>query len=110
VATIRLLRLDRAALVWVSGPLDVTDVPQLRRVLDEVIEVHARVVVVDLVVVPTIDETALSVLAKATTRLGYRGALLQLRLAGGSAIGVRDAPTLRQVLASAYRDRGPAAA
>ncbi len=96
------VRLDGAALVWTDWTLDGTVVPELYRVLQELINAGSQPLVIDLVEVSSIDDGAVSVLAAAATRAGQLGFSLEMRLPGGLAMAVRDAAELRLALTRAY--------
>ncbi|GAA1812731.1 STAS domain-containing protein [Planosporangium flavigriseum] len=96
------VRLDGAALVWTDWTLNGTVAPELYRVLQELLDTGAKPVVIDLVEVPSIDSSAVAVLAAAAVRAGQLGFGLELRLPGGHAIPVRDAAQLRSALMLAY--------
>jgi anti-anti-sigma regulatory factor len=96
------VRLDGAALVWTDWTLNGAVAPELYRVLQELLDTDTRPVVIDLVEVPSIDNSAVAVLAGAAVRAGQLGFGLELRLPGGHAMAVRDAPQLRSALMLAY--------
>ncbi|HEV7897776.1 MAG TPA: STAS domain-containing protein [Planosporangium sp.] len=96
------VRLDGAALVWTDWTLNGAVAPELYRVLQELLDAGTRPVVVDLVEVPSIDNSAVAVLAAAAVRAGQLGFGLELRLPGGHAMAVRDAAQLRSALMLAY--------
>jgi anti-sigma B factor antagonist len=54
-----------ATVVGVSGSLDLFTAPALRRVVERVVEVHARALVVDLTATTALDSTGLGVLVAA---------------------------------------------
>jgi anti-anti-sigma regulatory factor len=96
------VRLDGAALVWTDWTLDGAVAPELYRVLHELFDAGSRPLVVDLVEVPSIDDSAVAVLAASAVRAGQLGFGLELRLPGGHAVRVRDADELRSALVRAY--------
>jgi len=96
------VRLDGAALVWTDWTLDGAVAPELYRVLQELLDMGSRPVVIDLVEVSSIDDSAVAVLAAAAVRAGPLGFGLDLRLPGGLAVSVRDAIELRSALTRAY--------
>jgi anti-anti-sigma regulatory factor len=96
------VRLDGAALVWTDWTLDGMVAPELYRVLQELLDMGSRPLVIDLVEVPSIDDSAVAVLAAAAVRAGQLGFGLDLRLPGGLAMSVRDATELRSALIRAY--------
>jgi anti-anti-sigma regulatory factor len=96
------VRLDGAALVWTDWTLDGTVVPELYRILQELLDAGSRPLVIDLVEVSSIDDGAVSALAAAATRAGRLGFCLEMRLPGGLAMAVRDAAELRHALTQAY--------
>jgi anti-anti-sigma regulatory factor len=102
MSTFVVVRLDGAALVWTDGPLDGTVVPELYRVLRELLESGGRPLVLDLVEVPSLDDSAIAVLAAAAVRAGELGFGLDLRLPGGHAMSVHDASGMRHALVRAY--------
>jgi anti-anti-sigma regulatory factor len=96
------VRLDGAALVWTDWTLNGAVAPELYRVLQELLDTDTRPVVIDLVEVPSIDNSAVAVLAAAAVRAGQIGFGLELRLPGGHAMAVHDAAQLRSALMLAY--------
>jgi anti-anti-sigma regulatory factor len=100
--TFVVVRLDGAVLVWTDWTLDGVVAPELFRVLQDLLDAGSRPIVVDLVEVPSIDDSAVAVLAAAAARAGQLGFGLDLRLPGGIAMAVRDAAELRQALLRAY--------
>ncbi|MDT5036586.1 MAG: hypothetical protein QOE03_1771 [Micromonosporaceae bacterium] len=96
------VQLDGAALIWTDGVLDSPIAPELYRVLRELFDGGKRPVVVDLVAVPSIDDSVCAVLAAAAVRAGQLGFGLDIRLPGGCADSVRDADGLRRALVQAY--------
>ena len=102
--TFVVVRLDGAALVWTDWTLDGAVAPELYRVLQDLLDAGCRPIVVDLVEVPSIDDSAVAVLAAAAVRAGQLGFGLELRLPGGhaNAAAVRDAAELRKALLRAY--------
>jgi anti-anti-sigma regulatory factor len=102
--TFVVVRLDGAALVWTDWTLDSAVAPELYRVLQDLLDAGSRPIVVDLVEVPSIDDSTVAVLAAAAVRAGQLGFGLELRLPGGhaNAAAVRDAAELRQAVLRAY--------
>jgi anti-anti-sigma regulatory factor len=100
--TFVVVRLDGAALVWTDWTLDGSVAPELYRVLQDLFDTGSRPIVVDLVEVPSIDDSAVAVLAAAAVRAGQLGFGMELRLPGGHAMAVRDEAELRQALVLAY--------
>jgi anti-anti-sigma regulatory factor len=96
------VRLDRAALVWINCPVDGTVTPRLHRALRELLEDGASPIVVDLAAASSVDPGGTAVLAEAAARAGDRGSGLELRLPGGVAWTVRDARQLRFAVTTAY--------
>jgi anti-anti-sigma regulatory factor len=96
------VRLDGAALLWMACALDGAVAPELHRVLQELLDIGARPLVVDLVEVSAIDDGAIAVLAAGAARAAQLGAGLELRLRGGHAVRIRDAAELRSVLVRVY--------
>jgi anti-anti-sigma regulatory factor len=96
------VRLDGAALVWTDWTLDGAVAPELHRVLRELFDAGSRPLVVDLVEVPSIEDSAIAVLSAAAVRAGQLGYGLELRLPGGIAICARNADELRNALVRAY--------
>jgi anti-anti-sigma regulatory factor len=106
VNDIVVVRLDAAAIVWADCPLRARLAPQLHNVLQTLIHGGATPLVVDLVAVSAVEDSAVAVLAAAATRAGSRGTCIELRLPGGRAATVRQATELRSAVSAAY----PAAA
>jgi anti-anti-sigma regulatory factor len=96
------VRLDGTALVWTDWTLNGAVAPEMYRVLQELLDTGTKPVVVDLVEVPSIDNSAVAVLAAAAVRAGQLGFGLEMRLPGGHAMAVRDAAQLRSALRLAY--------
>jgi anti-anti-sigma regulatory factor len=96
------VRLDGAALVWTDWTLDSAVAPELRRVMNELLDAGCRPFVVDLVEVSSIEESAVEVLVAAAVRAGQLGHGLELRLPGGIALCAREADELRNALVRAY--------
>jgi anti-anti-sigma regulatory factor len=96
------VRLDGAALLWTDWTLDVAVAPELYRVVQELFDTGSRPIVVDLVEVASIEDSAVAVLAAAAVRAGQLGFALDLRLPGGHAVAVRNATELRNALSRAY--------
>ena len=66
---------ERGAIVSVCGELDMLTVPELRTVLNDVIDSGARRVVLDLTAVSFIDSVSLAAIVNARRRLGDFGRL-----------------------------------
>jgi anti-anti-sigma regulatory factor len=96
------VRLGSAALVWADRALGHSIAPVLHEALGELDLCGTSPVVVDLVRVPTLDDSVVGVLAAAAMRAGERGPGLELRLAGGLAATVRTPAQLRLVLRQVY--------
>src|SRR4051794_19346608 len=96
------VRLDGAALVWTDWTLDSAVAPELHRVLRELFDAGSRPLVIDLVEVPAIEDSAVAVLAAAAVRAGQLGHGLELRLPGGISLCARNADELRNALVRAY--------
>jgi anti-anti-sigma regulatory factor len=100
--TFTVVQLDGAALIWADESLGAEIAVRLHEVLQKLETNRATPVVVDLVRVPELDGSVVSVLAAAASRAGERGRGLELRLARGFAATVRTAAQLRLVLRQVY--------
>src|SRR5690348_14958106 len=92
------LTLDDEALLALTGPLDGSLAPALHVAVDEAIGGGARVLVIDLADVPSVDEGGIAVLAATAHRLGHGGGRLVLHLPDGSTTDVRGADAVRSAL------------
>jgi hypothetical protein len=96
------VRLNKAAMVWADAPLGGVAGPQLHGVLQSLLEEGVSPLVVDLVLVPAVDDGVVAVLAAAASQAGHRGRSLELRLAAGRRYTVRDSSQLRLAIAQVY--------
>jgi anti-anti-sigma regulatory factor len=96
------VRLGEAALVWAEGPLDATVAANLHEALYTVVAQRAAPIVIDLVQVPSVNDSVVTALAAAASQAAQQGRGLELRLSGGQGFTVTGSAQLRQVMARAY--------
>jgi anti-sigma B factor antagonist len=96
---INVLQTDGAALVCLSGELDLGTAPQLRDEILWLVKSGVRAVTVDLARLTFIDSTGLSVLVMAMKRLRHNGGDLELRSPNPATQHIFDLTGLTKVFA-----------
>ena len=88
-----------AALMRISGELDVAAAPELRRHLIDLVDEDVRQVTMDLAAVSFIDSSGLSVLVSCLKRLRERGGNLALRSPTANTMKVFEITGLTEIFA-----------
>jgi anti-sigma B factor antagonist len=96
---INVLQTDGAAMVCLSGELDIATAPRLREELIWLVNSGIRAVTVDLARLTFIDSTGLSVLVMAMKRFRREGGDLALRSPNPTALRVFEVTGLTKVFA-----------
>jgi len=96
---INVLQIDGAAMVCLTGELDIATAPRLREELIWLVNSGVRAVTVDLARLTFIDSTGLSVLVMAMKRFREEGGDLALRSPDPAALRVFEVTGLTKVFA-----------